>query len=100
MILKKLLIGLKHSLRLDLDKKQVLEETNRTELSSIASNWSKAKNLYEALRKRCHPDLFAPQLREKATTLFQQIEQNKFKYDQLLLIEQEAQEQLGIQIDE
>lgn len=98
MLLKKLLNILRLTTLPKVSKDKILKETEGSDFSSIAANWSKSMKLYQALRKRCHPDLFDKEQQEEATRLFQMIESNKHNYDQLVLIKNEIQEVLGIEV--
>lgn len=77
-------------------KQRVMDETVNVDFTAITHDWEKAKQLYDILKKRCHPDLYSGQQSEEATRIFQAIMQNKYSYTELLKLKQEAEEKLGI----
>ena len=81
-------------------KKEVLKETANSDFSDVTHNWEKSKQLYEILKKKCHPDKFSEDLNKEATRIFQLIEENKYNYKRLLSIRKEAIEKLGIELTE
>lgn len=81
-------------------KKKVLKETANYDFSSITHDWEKNKQLYDILKRKCHPDKFGDDLNKEATRIFQQVVKNKYKYQELLFIKQEAIEKLGIEVEE
>lgn len=81
-------------------KKEVLKKTANSDFSDVTHNWEKSKQLYEILKKKCHPDKFSEDLNKEATRIFQLIEENKYNYKRLLSIRKEAIEKLGIELTE
>lgn len=79
-------------------KKKVMRETSGVDFTDITHDWEKSKLLYDLLKKECHPDRFSDDLKEEATRIFQQVINNKYKYQKLLLLKDEAIEKLGIEI--
>lgn len=77
-------------------KREVIEETAQVDISTVTHNWKKAKQLYDVLKRDCHPDKFGADKQEDATRIFQLVMQNKYKYQELLAVKQEAAEKLGI----
>lgn len=56
-----------------------------------------ARDLYNSLKKKCHPDRFIdPVQNEVATMLFQQISENQNNYKVLLQLKEQAIEKLNI----
>lgn len=80
-------------------KQKVMQETSSVNFSSITHDWLTAKQLYDVLKLKCHPDKFSGELEEEATHLFQRIMQNKYNYAELLKVKADAIVKLGISID-
>lgn len=81
-------------------KEKVLNDTHNINFSNITHDWNKAKNLYDILKKKCHPDKFSDAQKYEATRIFQSLVKNKYNYMELLKIKQEAIDILGITITE
>jgi DNA-directed RNA polymerase specialized sigma54-like protein len=77
-------------------KKHILDETAGFNFSPITSNWEKNKQLYDELKKKCHPDLFTDEKADIATQIFQMLIQKKYSYSELLKIKEQAEKELGI----
>ena len=77
-------------------KQRILKDTARVDFSSVTHDWEKAKLLFDAMKGRCHPDLFGDDLKDEATEIFQLLMQNKYNYEQLLEIKKLANEKLHI----
>ena len=76
-------------------KQRIMNETANVDFSAITHDWDKAKQLYDVLKKQCHPDLYTDEQNEVATHLFQMLMQNKYNYDELLKIKELAETKLG-----
>ena len=71
-------------------KNKVMDETANIDFKNITHGWEKSKQLYDILKKKCHPDKFSDDLKEEATRIFQLIGKNKYNYQELLKIKDEA----------
>ena len=76
-------------------KQEVMSETANVDFASIIHDWEKSKRLYDVLKKRCHPDLYAGKQNEMATQLFQMLMEKKYNYAELLKIKERAERELG-----
>ena len=76
-------------------KQRVMNETANVDFSSITHDWDKAKQLYDVLKKKCHPDHYTGEQNEVATQLFQMLMQNKYNYDELIKIKELVETKLG-----
>lgn len=81
-------------------KKKIIEETANVDFTGITHDWEKSKFLYDVLKKKCHPDKFGNELNDEATRIFQLANKNRYNYQELVKIKQEAIDKLGIEIDE
>lgn len=63
------------------------------DVTNIVQSMSKAKVLYRKLIKLTHPDR-NPQKRELAEELTQQVNQARFDYNKLLVLQKQIEEQL------
>ena len=63
------------------------------DVANIVQSMSKAKVLYRELVKLTHPDR-NPQKRELAEELTQQVNQARFDYHKLLVLQKQIEEQL------
>ena len=81
-------------------KKKIINETSNLDFKNITHDWEKSKQLYDILKKKCHPDKFDDDLKEEATRLFQKIGKSKYNYQDLVRIKKEVTEKLGIKFDE
>ena len=79
-------------------KQRAMLETSDVNFSNITRDWQKAKLLYDQLKKKCHPDLFSDELKDVATDLFQSLMNNKYSYEDLQKIRDEAEAKLGIKL--
>ena len=78
-------------------KQQILQENNIDWNNTMLT--FKAQDIYNKLKKTCHPDRFLdPQKNLIATELFQQITKHKTNYKELLKLKEEAKEKLNINI--
>jgi hypothetical protein len=59
-----------------------------------------AKQLYDELKKKCHPDLFPNDAGKikTANEIFQEISKNRYNYKKLLELKERAKQQLNINI--
>lgn len=80
-------------------KQRVISETTSVDVSSITHDWLKAKQLFDALKRKCHPDRFSGDLEQEATRIFQSLMQNKYNYSELLKLKTEAKEKLGVVLE-
>ena len=81
-------------------KKKIIEETASVDFTGSTHDWEKSKLLYDVLKKKCHPDKFGNELNDEATRIFQLANKNRYNYQELVKIKQEAIDKLGIEIDE
>lgn len=81
-------------------KKRIMQETSGVDFTNITHDWQKAQRLQAELRKKCHPDKFPDELTEKATAIFQAVGKNKYNYEELLKLKEQAIEELHITIRE
>lgn len=70
-------------------------ETANVDFSTITHDWDKAKQLYDSLKKKCHPDLYKGERNKEATLIFQRLMQSKYDYAELQKVKKEAEEKLG-----
>ena len=80
-------------------KKKIIEETANVDFTGITHDWEKSKFLYDVLKKKCHPDKFGNELNDEATQIFQLANKNRYNYQELVKIKQEAINKLGIEIE-
>lgn len=67
------------------------------DFSNIVSSSLLAKQLYDELKVKVHPDRFQdPEVITKATDLFQLIQQSKGDYNRLILLKERAYKELPI----
>ena len=76
-------------------KKKIIEETASVDFTGITHDWEKSKLLYDVLKKKCHPDKFGNELNDEATQIFQLANKNRYNYQELVKIKQEAIDKLG-----
>lgn len=69
------------------------EREKDIDVTNIVQSMSKAKVLYRKLVKLTHPDR-NPQKRELAEKLTQQVNQARFDYNKLLVLQKQIEEQL------
>ena len=96
-ILVWLIIKHKKSEQYRLRKKLKKESVN---FDNVIHNAFHSKELYDALKKTCHPDRFADDTRkvEKATEIFALIAANKYNIQELLKLKERAEKELHINI--
>ena len=77
----------------------IVQSDEPVDFGNIMNSAFQSKHLYDKLKRKCHPDLFAtnPDLFPVADDIFQRITQNKTNYKVLQQLQQEAQEKLHIQ---
>ncbi len=76
------------------------KEHDNVDFGNVINSAFNSRQLYDKLKKKCHPDLF-PLDNEKnaiATDIFQRIKQNEHNVDELKKLKEEAEEKLGIVI--
>jgi len=85
----------KHSEHEQLRKKM---KNGAVDFSQVMNSAFHSKELYDTLKKRCHPDRFAgnPQMIAIATALFASIVENKYNYQALLDLKKRAEQELHI----
>lgn len=67
------------------------------DMNDVMGNIFQAKQLYDQLKRSCHPDRFTDrELRLKADALFQQITENKRNYSRLQELKAQAEKELMI----
>lgn len=79
-------------------KEETLKDTAEFDFSNITHDWERCKLLYDILKKKCHPDKFEIDKQEEATQIFQQIQKNKYSYQELLKVKNDAIKLLGIEL--
>lgn len=78
-------------------KQKVLKE-NEIDFENVINSSFKAKELYNELKGKCHPDKFAKDefLNAKATEIFSLLVKNKYNYKMLCELKERAQKELNI----
>lgn len=76
-------------------KQVVMGETANVDFAAITHDWEKSKQLYDVLKKKCHPDLYTGKQNEVATQLFQMLMEKKYNYAELLKIKERAEREIG-----
>lgn len=98
LILIMLLLKIKKSNPSTLEDK-ILDEAKDTEIDfgNLFDSINKSEDLYNVLKKKCHPDRFLePEQNKIADALFQEITKNKRNYKKLLELKLVAEKQLNI----
>jgi len=80
-------------------KAKILKDTADIDFSGVTHDWVKNKQLYDELKKKCHPDKFDAELNSEATSIFKLVVKNKYNYKELLRVKEEAIKILGIKIE-
>lgn len=100
-IITLLLILLSHNKHTEIQKR-FKEEAKKGDVdyNNIITSSFHAEDLYNKLKKACHPDKFTsnPELMTKANDLFQQITQNKYDWEKLQELKLTAIKELHINI--
>lgn len=66
-------------------------------MADVMGNIFQARQLYDQLKRQCHPDRFIdPDLRSRADQLFQQITESKRNYARLQELKTQAEQELNI----
>lgn len=87
--------GLFRTSEIDKIRDKILNE--EIDFSNVVSSSLLAKNLYDELKKICHPDRFLnEQDINKANELFQLVTQNKGDYNKLLSLKERIYRELPI----
>lgn len=87
--------GLFRTSKIDKIRDKILNE--EIDFSNVVSSSLLAKNLYDELKKICHPDRFLnEQDINKANELFQLVTQNKGDYNKLLSLKERIYRELPI----
>lgn len=78
-------------------KKKVMGEGD-IDFKNVIDSSFKSKELYDALKGKCHPDKFATDesLNAKATEIFSLLVKNKHNYAALCELKERAKKELGI----
>lgn len=83
----------------DILRDDILNES--IDFGNVVSSSLLAKDLYDELKKVCHPDRFHNEQDEnKANELFQLITQNKGDYNKLLALKDQVYSELPIDIND
>ena len=78
------------------DKRKLLDGTD-VDFNNIINSSFAARQLYDELKVKCHPDRFLdPDLNAIATSLYQAITENRYNHKRLLELKQQAIQQLKI----
>lgn len=79
--------------------KQQLLQQSTVDFDNVINSSFAAKELYDKLKVKCHPDRFTDaDLNKEATRLFQEIHKNKYNYKALTELKEEATDKLNINI--
>lgn len=78
-------------------KNEVMQEGS-IDFSNVLNNAFNSKEIYDDLKKKCHPDRFVDDAEREAIAneLFQRITQNQHNIDNLRKLREEAVQKLGI----
>ena len=78
-------------------KNEVMQEGS-IDFSNVLNNAFNSKEIYDDLKKKCHPDRFVDDAEREAIAneLFQRITQNQHNIDKLRKLREEAVQKLGI----
>lgn len=78
-------------------KNEVMQEGS-IDFSNVLNNAFNSKEIYDDLKKKCHPDRFVDDAEREAIAneLFQRITQNQHNIDNLRKLKEEAVQKLGI----
>ena len=81
-------------------KSRILNEGD-IDFNNIMDSSFKAKELYDKLKKVCHPDKYPKDelLNTKATEIFSLLVKNRYDYSELLKLKEVAKKELNINID-
>lgn len=81
-------------------KKVLKNGTKDLDFDKVINSAFHAQELYDILKKVCHPDKFAtePELCEKATEIFALLVKNKHDYGELLKLQERIRTELKINI--
>lgn len=79
------------------NKNEVMQEGS-IDFSNVLNNAFNSKEIYDDLKKKCHPDRFVDDAEREAIAneLFQRITQNQHNIDNLRKLREEAVQKLGI----
>ena len=81
-------------------EKQKLRESIKSDVDfqNIINSSFHAKEIYNELKVKCHPDRFIGDVEKNATAnrIFQEVTKNKMNYKRLQELKKEAEESLGI----
>lgn len=80
-------------------KRKVMQEGD-IDFANVINSSFKAKELYDELKGKCHPDKFTKDatLNVRATEIFSLLVRNKYNYKALCELKERAQNELGINI--
>lgn len=101
LIIIALLVRIFHTRRRKSEKEEmkakILKEGD-IDFGNIINSSFKAKDLYDELKKKCHPDLFSTneELNAKATEIFALLVKNKHDYAALCQLKKRAEQELNI----
>ena len=73
-------------------------KSGNVDFDSVINSAFHSQEMYDLLKKECHPDRFAtqPELVEKATEIFALIVKNKYNHQALLELKERAEKELNI----
>ena len=94
-----ILIGRLRMMRRKNAQKREILSSNNIDYDNIIKSSFNSQSLYDSLKKKCHPDRFLD--KEKniiATGIFAKIVENKYNYQELLSIKEEAESRLNLKI--
>ncbi len=79
-------------------KKILLKKEESTDYNNLINNAFLSKQIYDELKGKCHPDIFAtnPVLYEKATEIMSLVVSNKHNYSELCKLKERAVQELNI----
>lgn len=81
-------------------KRRLRQAKEEPDFKNIMDSAFGAKNLYDKLKGKCHPDNFSTNLIlfDRATEIFALIVKNKYNYRELILLKERAEKELNINI--
>lgn len=80
-------------------QKHEILSTSNVDYDNIIQSSFNSKPLYDSLKKKCHPDRFVDKEKNMiATGIFAKIVENKYNYQVLLSIKEEAETKLKLKI--
>lgn len=82
----------------DLETKNIKDSKNNTiDMDNLMNSIHNSRTLYKELSKKCHPDRFINDIKQKnAEEIFQEITKNERNYEKLSLLKLRAENELNI----